>query len=92
MLLLLKMVNCCVPGCKVSRTPKYQGVSIFKIPQRKNDFYTNWRTNLVHVINRYRELKPSFVKGVLDCSVKLYICEKHFDEKDWYFTKEKKSS
>ena len=84
------MVNCCVPGCTVARTSKWQGVSIFKIPQRKNEFYSKWRKSLVDVINRYRELKPTYVKGVLECTQKMYICEKHFDEKDLYFTPENK--
>ena len=86
------MVNCSVPGCGVARTPKYEGTSIFKIPQRKNEFYTEWRKKLVNIIDKNRLLTPTFKKEVLECKRALYICERHFDVNDIIITPAGKKS
>ena len=80
------MVKCCVPGCEVKRNDKWKGTSIFKIPKRKNEQYSKWRKNLMDIISLNRKLEPSFIKEVLNCNIDLFICEKHFDEKSWYYT------
>ena len=46
--------NCAFPECTVSRKPKYQGIGIFQIPVRDDDFHVNWRNNIVAVLGRYR--------------------------------------
>ena len=80
------MTKCCVPGCKVNRTNKWKGTTIFKIPKRKNEKYSKWRKNLMDVISLNRTLEPNFIKEVLNCNIDLFICENHFDEKSWYYT------
>ena len=32
--------NCCLPGCHVSFSPKYNGLKLFQIPTRSCEFYT----------------------------------------------------
>ena len=74
------MANCVFPQCGVQRIHKYSGIRLFKIPTRKCDFYTEWRTNLINVISRYRlvgkTLKERIMKG------KVYVCERHFLPED----------
>jgi len=86
------MVICAIPGCFVSRTPKYEGQSLFKIPQRKNAFYSEWRKKLVDVLSIYREMNATFKKEVLDCKRELFICENHFNEEDMILTPENKKT
>ena len=86
------MVICAVPGCFVSRTPKYEGQSLFKIPQRKNAFYSEWRKKLVDVLSIYREMNATFKKEVLYCKRELFICENHFNEEDMILTPENKKT
>ena len=49
--------NCAFPECTVSRTAKYQGIGIFQIPMRDDDFYVSWRNNIVAVLGRYRVVR-----------------------------------
>ena len=72
--------NCSFPGCSVSRRGKYHGISIFQIPQRKDDFHVNWRKNLLDVISRFRCIDKAF-KNQIDTG-KVYICERHFESED----------
>ena len=46
--------NCAFPECIISRTAKYQGIGIFQIPVRDNDFHVSWRNNIVKVLGWYR--------------------------------------
>ena len=41
--------NCAFPECTVSRTAKYQGIGIFQIPMKDDDFHVNWRNNIAAV-------------------------------------------
>ena len=79
------MVNCAIPGCHVSH-PRYKGISLFKIPQRKSEFFSNWRKCIVDVLSKYREMSPSFKREIIDCKRDVFICEKHFTEKDIILT------
>ena len=76
--------NCFFPNCTVSRTAKHENVGIFKIPMRNDDFHTEWRTNMINVMSRYREfgkdLKARAAAG------RLFVCEKHFALEDIEFT------
>ena len=38
--------NCAFPGCGVSCSYKYKGVSIFQIPMRNDEFHLNWRKEI----------------------------------------------
>ena len=81
------MVNCAFPTCTVSQTKKYAGVSLFKLPTRKSEFYTAWRKNLLDLLSKYRDMDSSFKKDVMDCKRELFICERHYAEEDIEFTK-----
>ena len=76
------MVNCAIPGCFVSKTPKYVGKSLFKITQRQNEFYSEWRKKVVDIVSKYRDMTPTFKKEVLDCTRELHICEDHYKTED----------
>ena len=67
--------NCAFPECTVSRTAKYQGIGILKIPMRNN---------IVAVLEWYRVMD----KAVRECILtgKIYICEQHFKTEDVEFT------
>ena len=43
--------NCVFPQCGTCRRHK---LSTFKIPNRKGDFYEEWRTNILNVLIKYR--------------------------------------
>ena len=77
--------NCAFPGCHAARTKKYKGLSIFQIPTRKDEFYSEWRKRILNVLTKYR----SFKQTDLDERVSkggIYICERRYDEDDFEFT------
>ena len=57
--------NCAFPECTVSRTAKYQGIGIFQIPIRDNDFHVSWRNNIVAVLGRYRVMEKAVRERIL---------------------------
>jgi hypothetical protein len=76
--------NCSIPECTVSRTDKHKGIGIFKVPTRKDDFYSTWRKNILDVIRRYRIVDKSFKNQILSGNV--YVCERHFPVEAIEFT------
>ena len=76
--------NCAFPECTVSRTAKYQGIGIFQIPMRDDDFYVSWRNNIVAVLGQYKVMDKAVRERVL--TGKIYICERHFKTEDIEFT------
>ena len=72
--------NCVFPGCTVSRTDKHKDIGIFRVPTRKDEFYSEWRKNLINVITRYREVDKA-LKDQINAG-NLYICERHFSSGD----------
>ena len=75
--------NCYFPECGVSRTKKYEGVGIFQIPMRNDEFYTKWRKDILDILSKYRmdkDLKARTLAG------NIYICERHFQKEDIEFT------
>ena len=46
--------NCAFPGCGVSCSYKYKGVSIFQIPMRNDEFQLNWRKEIDDILFKYR--------------------------------------
>ena len=59
-------------------------ISIFKIPNRKDDFYEEWRTNILKVLIKYRVKDDKLQEKIKAGTV--YICERHFQESDIEFT------
>ena len=77
--------NCTFPGCHAARTKKYKGLSIFQIPTRKDEFYSEWRKRILNVLTKYR----SFKQTDLDERVSkgdIYICKRHYVEDGFEFT------
>ena len=72
--------NFAFPQCTVSRYKLHDGVTIFKVPNRKGDYYQNSRKNILSVLQRYTEtdklLREKYQNG------DIYICEKHFAQED----------
>ena len=79
------VANCAFPECTVSRTAKYQGTGIFQISMRDDDFYVNWKNNIVAVLGRYRVTNKAVREHIL--TGKIYICEQHFKTKGIEFTR-----
>ena len=73
--------NCGFPQYGTCRRHKLR---IFKIPNRKGDFYEEWRKNILNVlINycvKYDKLKEKIKSGTV------YICKRHFQKSDIEFT------
>ena len=76
--------NCAFSECIVSRTAKYQGIGIFQIPMRDNDFHVSWRNNIAKVLRRYRVMDKAVRERILTGNI--YICERHFKTGDMEFT------
>lgn len=73
--------NCAFPQCTVTcYAPLHKGISLFKIPTRKTEFYSKWRNDIVDVIKRYRVIDSHFLAQVN--AGKRYVCERHFLPKD----------
>lgn len=79
--------NCAFPGCPVQRIAKYKDMSLFKIPQRKNEFYTKWRKDLVDVLSRYRVMDTKLKQQIMECEKTICFCERHFAPEDMELTK-----
>ena len=59
------VANCAFPECTVSRTAKYQGTGIFQNSMRDDDFYVNWKNNIVAVLRRYRVMNKAVREHIL---------------------------
>ena len=68
--------NCAIYGCNTSRI--HVGISLHKVPQKDDDYSSNWRRKLVDIIVKDRELDASLKKQIEKKN--LYICELHFTE------------
>ena len=76
--------NSAFPGCHVARTKKYKGISIFQIPTRKDEFYSEWRKNILYFLTKYRSFKQTDLDERISKG-DIYICEKHYFEDDFEF-------
>ena len=56
--------------------PAEDKLSTFKIPNRKGDFYEEWRTNILNVLIKYR-VKDDKLKEKIKAGT-VYICERRF--------------
>lgn len=69
--------NCSIYNCYTSRTEKFKGVAIFKVPAGKDEFNSNWREKLICIITKDRVVDKNLRKQIEENRV--YICEKHYD-------------
>ena len=74
--------NCSIRDCKVSRSSKYKGISLFKIPSGDSECDTIWRNKLVDVITKDREI-DSLLRERIKLR-KLFICQRHYREDQYY--------
>ena len=51
--------NCAFLGCHVTKTKKYKGISVFQIPTRKDEFYSEWRKGILNFLTKYRSFKQT---------------------------------
>lgn len=76
--------NCAFPQCGTSRRQKYEGVAIFRVTQRKSEFYSRWRENVINIIKKYRDVDEAFAKQI--DSWHISTCEAHYAREDIEFT------
>ena len=48
--------TCAFPGYHATRTKKYKGISIFQIPSRKDEFYSEWRKSIFNALTKFKSL------------------------------------
>jgi len=68
--------NCSIFGCSTSRD--HIGISLHRIPQKDDDFSSNWREKIVQIITRDRVVDQSLRKQIDKRS--LHICELHYSD------------
>lgn len=73
-----------MPQCTVSETEKNKGIKLYQTSTRKDEFYTQWRNDILAVVYCYREADPVFKARVKNG--RAFICEKHYSESDMEFT------
>ena len=72
--------NCAIFGCSASR--KIKGISFFNVPLPNNEMNKKWGNELINVITKDREVDASLKKRIE--TRKLFICEQHFSEEQYY--------
>ena len=68
--------NCCIPTCSSSR--RHPDISIFNIPRGNDDYNTEWRSKLIGIVTKYREVDEKFKLKIEKRDVA--ICEKHYTD------------
>ena len=58
--------------------PKYQSISLFKVPSGEGKFEANWRRKLVDIIMRERVIDGPLRERIKSKNV--FICQLHFTE------------
>ena len=67
--------NCSIFG---STSRKNKGIAIFKVPSGDDEFNKGWRSKLVNIIIKDREVDAGLRKQIVDKT--LHICELHYSE------------
>ena len=70
--------NCSIYGCGTSRSKKYKGVGIFKVPSGEDPFNTKWREQLIHVVTRNRVIDANLRSQIN--AKRIFICQRHFTD------------
>lgn len=81
--------NCCMPQCTVSQTSKHLGMKLYQITTRKDEFYSNWKKDILTVVSRYRVIDKIFKARIENG--RAFICENHYAEADFEVTSEYKT-
>ena len=56
--------NCAFPECGATRREKYDGIGIFQLPNRKDEFHLNWTKDLQNIISKYRTIDKVMKKAI----------------------------
>jgi len=78
--------NSCMPQCTVSETSKHEGIKLYQLTTRQDDFYSNWRKEVLAIVGRYRVIDKIFKARI--ANGRAFICEKHYAGADFEFTSE----
>ena len=76
--------NCCINECSTSRSRKYKGIGLFKLPSEK--LYPKLRKEWIGTITKFREVDANFREQIKNDRV--HVCERHFKEQDIEQSKE----
>ena len=79
--------NCAIFGCSASRRNK--GISFFKVPLPNNELNKKWGSELINVITKDREVDAALKHRIE--TRKLFICEQHFMQDQYYVYNTRKS-
>lgn len=70
--------NCSIFGCGTNR--RHFGISIFRIPTRKDELSLRTRQLWINVITKDRVVDQNLQRQI--DNNQLYVCEKHFKEEE----------
>ena len=83
MFLAMPGANFSIYGCSKSR--RHKEISIFEIPSPNSESNKKWRRELLNIVTKDRVVDEN-----LQCQIdanKIYICEKHFCEDQFWICK-----
>lgn len=70
--------NCSIFGCGTNR--RHVGISIFRIPMRKDELSRRTKQLWINVITKDRVVDQNLQRQIDNSQ--LYVCEKHFKEEE----------
>ena len=73
---------CSIYGCSVSHPKEYRGISLIKVPSGKTEFDKKWRDQLTAIITKDLVIDQS-LRSQIDIN-KLFICQRHFRDDQYY--------
>ena len=68
--------NCSIFGCLSSRSKS--GVAIFKVPQRDNEWSSNWRKSIINFVTIDRVTDKALTERIVKKNI--FVCERHYSE------------
>ena len=68
--------NCAIFDCSVSRSRKYKGISLYKIPSGDQEFEKKARDQWINIVTKDRVIDASLRDQIK--KRKIFICQKHF--------------
>eukprot|EP00112_Aurelia_sp_Birch-Aquarium-sp1_P022201 Seg6169.2 transcript_id=Seg6169.2/GoldUCD/mRNA.D3Y31 product="hypothetical protein" protein_id=Seg6169.2/GoldUCD/D3Y31 len=77
-MVICAFVGCCTNRNSVSET--YKGISLFKVTNRKGEYYENWRKEVVNILTKFRVIDASLKHQIETNTV--CICERHYKPED----------
>ena len=78
--------DCAFPGCNVSRYKLHEGTTIFSITKRKNEFYKEWRNEILRVLLKYWDIDLVLEEKLQNGDADFFGREKNFASDDIEYT------